>query len=86
MAYRPTPAPGWVTLRSADDLEAAMAEHDVSGNELARLADTHRQNIANIRRGQSSRVREDIAGRIERALGVGRGALFDYHHDSAEVA
>lgn len=78
MPYNPTPTPGWVSLRSRADLEKAMAKADVNGNELARNAGTSRQNIANIRRGHSARIREDIAGSIERALELSRGALFDY--------
>lgn len=83
MPYNPTPTPGWVTLRSRTDLETAMQTADLNGNELARRAQTSRQNIANIRRGRTGRIREDIAGSIERALGLGRGELFDYHQ--AEV-
>lgn len=85
MAYSPS-TPGWVTLRSSTALETAMANANLNGNELARKAETHRQNVANIRRGRTQKIREDIAGSIERALGVSRGSLFDYQSAPDESA
>lgn len=78
MPYHPPATHAWVTIRSYDVLEKAMARCDVNSNELSRLARTSRQNIANIRGGKVERIREDTAGAIERALNLPRGAVFDY--------
>lgn len=77
MSYSPQ-STAWVVLRSAVALETAMAGRDVNGNELAQLAGTSRQNIANMRHGRSKRVREDIGAAVERALSQTRGSLFIY--------
>lgn len=73
----------YAPLRSTRRLEAAMRKRDVNGSELALLADTHRQTISNLRRGERGAVRQEVAEAIEDALRVDRGHLFTYAADRA---
>lgn len=59
-----------------------MRRAEIGASELAARAGTSRQNIHNLRRSRSGRIREDIGARIERALGLSRGELFDYEDPS----
>jgi transcriptional regulator with XRE-family HTH domain len=85
MAY--TPPPGKLpALKSRARLERAMKRRDVNGSELAKLADTNRATISNLRRGKTSRIREDTARRIEKVLGIPRGEVFVDDDDQEELA
>jgi transcriptional regulator with XRE-family HTH domain len=63
-----------------------MKRRDVNGSELAKLADTNRATISNLRRGKTSRIREDTARRIEKVLGIPRGEVFVDDDDQEELA
>jgi transcriptional regulator with XRE-family HTH domain len=85
MAY--TPPPGKLpALKSRASLEQAMKRRDVNGSELAKLAGTTRATISNLRRGNTSRARDDTARRIEKALGIPRGEVFVDDDDQEELA
>lgn len=66
-----------VPLRSVTRLERAMKRRDLNAAELAALAGTTRQTIANLRLGRTRRAREPLARAIADALRVEPGELFD---------
>ena len=61
-----------------DQLEETLQARDLNGGQLARLVATNHQTINGLRAGKQQRVDATLAAKIERALGVRRGTLFEY--------
>jgi DNA-binding Xre family transcriptional regulator len=84
MAYRPPNHHAFASLRNRRALETAMKNRDLSGRELSVAVKTSPQNMSKLRRGISHHCHVDLARRIERALRVEPGTLFEY--DPADAA
>lgn len=82
MAPYIAPVPAYARLRSRAAFERQMQHRNLNASELAKLSDTTRQKISNLRTGRISTTRQDSAIAIERALRVERGTLFDYNHQA----
>ena len=65
-------------LRNRHELIARMEERDVSVRELARWAACHPSMIGHLRTGLLSSCTPKLAARIEKALGVQPGTLFEH--------
>jgi lambda repressor-like predicted transcriptional regulator len=64
-------------LRNRHELIARMEERDVSVRELARWAACHPSMIGHLRTGLLTSCTPKLAARIEKALGVEPGTLFE---------
>jgi plasmid maintenance system antidote protein VapI len=68
-------------LRSRHDLIACMEQRHVSVRELARWVACHPSMIGHLRSGLLSSCSTQLAVRIEKALGVDPGTLFELPSD-----
>lgn len=67
----------WMRLRSRYDLIALMIQRGISVRELAHWAHCHPSMIGHLRSGHLSTCTPMLAARIEKALAVEPGRLFD---------
>ena len=73
-------------LLDAGELQKALRARDLSGNALARLANTSAQTISQLRQGKRVAVRAAVAVRIEKTLNRAVGTLFGPEYDAARTA
>ena len=75
-----------VPLKSVAKFERSLKASNLAGAEIAAKVDLSRQMISRLRKGSARAVRLETAERIETALGVERGYLFDYTAYESRVA
>ena len=68
----------WMRLRSRGELIARMEQRNVSVRELARWAACHPSMIGHLRSGLLGSCSSRLAARIEKALDVEPGTLFEH--------
>jgi helix-turn-helix protein len=67
----------WMRLRDRYELIAYMEQRSLSVRELARWAHCHPSTIGHLRTGHMTTCSARLAARIEKALGVEPGRLFE---------